>query len=384
MKQVSWVIFFFTTLLTSIQAQTPIGHRTKSFSDPSRNNRSIPSEIYYPATASGNNTPLASGAFPVIVFGHGFLMPYSAYAYLKDAMVPEGYIVVFPTTEGSLLPNHLNFGLDLAFLVNALHAEGTDPASPFYQHVDSTSVIMGHSMGGGASFLGCANNTTPTAMVTFAAAETNPSAIAAALNITIPTLVFAASVDCVTPPATNQIPMYENLASDCKTYINITGGGHCYFADYNFQCSLGETSCQQNFTITREEQHDVTLDFLKPYLDAFLKNHPDSWSLFTDSLAASQRINYMMSCLITGENELPKPAPLQIYPVPAGDYVWLEHSQLTGAFADIQVTDLSGRIVFKGRSCSPYKVDVSSLSAGAWVVRVLTPDGVLNGLFLKR
>jgi hypothetical protein len=46
-----------------------IGHQSKTYNDPARNNRNIPVEIYYPSTQSGNNVPFATGVFPVIVFG---------------------------------------------------------------------------------------------------------------------------------------------------------------------------------------------------------------------------------------------------------------------------------------------------------------------------
>jgi predicted dienelactone hydrolase len=362
-------------------AQFPVGHRTLTFFDTARNNRQIPAEIYYPAVTAGNNTTVASGVFPVIVFGHGYLMPYSAYAYFQNAMVPEGYFVVFPTTEGTFLPNHLNFGLDLAFLVNAMKNEGSDPSSPFYQHVDSTSAIMGHSMGGGASFLACDNNTTPTVMVTFAAAETSPSAIAAASGVTIPTLVFAASEDCVAPPATNQVPMYDSLAGDCKVYISITGGGHCYFADYNFQCSLGEAGCQQNFTISREEQHEIVLDFTKPYLDYFLKKNTESWILFNDSLASSQRITYMKSCTITGSEILPRQQEFHIFPNPAGDIITIYCNLPQDADATVLVSDLSGRISLTSQMNGinfPCSINISALPSGFWIISVVTGKTVCN------
>ncbi|MEI7727711.1 MAG: hypothetical protein WCK09_21570, partial [Bacteroidota bacterium] len=266
MKTVYLITLFLGFSLFCRSQNYPIGHATITYSDAARGNRSIPSELYYPATVAGENTPLSTGLFPLIVFGHGFQMAYDSYAYFKNAIVPAGYILVFPKTETSLAPNHAEYGADLAFLVVQMQAEGLNPASLFFQHVDSTSAIMGHSMGGGASFLGCKNNTTPTALVTWAAAETSPSAISAARNITIPSLVFAADLDCVTPPVTNQIPMYDSLASDCKVFINIKGGGHCYFADANFICSLGEFGCP-GFTITREQQHATTLDFTKLFLD---------------------------------------------------------------------------------------------------------------------
>jgi pimeloyl-ACP methyl ester carboxylesterase len=342
-----------------------------TFTDQARNNRQVPAEIYYPAQTAGNNTPVASGTFPVIVFGHGFLMSYSAYAYFQSAIVPEGYFVVFAATEGSISPNHLNFGLDLAFLITAMQGEGNNPASPFFQHVDSTSAVMGHSMGGGASFLGCENNRLPTAMVTFAAAETNPSAIAAAKDITIPSLVFAASEDCVTPPLFNQIPMYDSLASNCKVYLDITGGGHCYFADYNFQCSLGEIGCQQNFTITREEQHDIILDFTKPFLDFFLKKNTAAWVLFNDSLAASQRITYQKSCTTTGSSGNQLKQDFRIGPNPAEDFITIEGSFPEDEEQLAVVADYLGRVHLSARikkSEFPFTMNISSLPSGFWIV----------------
>jgi dienelactone hydrolase len=108
---------------------------------------------------------------------------------------------------------------------------------------------MGHSMGGGASFLACENNSEPTTMVTFAAANTNPSSIQAAANVHIPTLLFAGEFDCVTPPVQHQYPMYEATASQQKIIIDIYGGGHCYFADYNFFVPLAKLPAFPNLPL---------------------------------------------------------------------------------------------------------------------------------------
>lgn len=62
-------------------------------------------------------------------------------------------------------------------------------------------------------------------MITFAAAETSPSAITAASHINIPSLIFSSDEDGVTPPATKQGPMYGSLASYCKSgayFLEIT------------------------------------------------------------------------------------------------------------------------------------------------------------------
>ena len=152
-----------------------VGHRTITYVDPSRGNRPIQTELYYPADAAGDNVPVAAGAFPVITFGHGFVMVWSAYQYLWTAFVPRGYILALPRTESGIFPSHEQFGRDLAFLVDKLQAEGTTPASPFYNHVAPTSCVMGHSMGGGASVLAASYNPRITALSNLAAAETNPS-----------------------------------------------------------------------------------------------------------------------------------------------------------------------------------------------------------------
>ena len=109
---------------------------------------------------------------------------------------------------------------------------------------------MGHSMGGGASFLAAQLNSNIKTLVNFAPAETNPSAITAAASITIPSLIFAGVNDCVTPQNTNQIPMYNGLGSSCKTLISIIGASHCQMSNSNSLCNFGELTCTPTATIT--------------------------------------------------------------------------------------------------------------------------------------
>ena len=100
-----------------------VGHTTVTFVDSSRSNRQISTEIYYPAITAGNNTPIAAGTFPVIAFGHGFVMTWSAYQNFWDLLVPKGYILAFPTTESNFSPSHSDFGADLNFLISKIQSE---------------------------------------------------------------------------------------------------------------------------------------------------------------------------------------------------------------------------------------------------------------------
>jgi pimeloyl-ACP methyl ester carboxylesterase len=370
-----YLITLFLVFSLSGWPQTyPIGHRTITFTDSSRANRPVPSELYYPATSAGEGTSLAAGLFPVIVFGHGFQMGFDSYAYFKNAMVPAGYLLVFPKTETSLSPSHEEYGADLAFLVLQMKTEGLNPASPFFTHIDSTAAIMGHSMGGGASFLGCRNNTVPTVMVTWAAAETSPSAISAARDISIPSLVFAADKDCVTPPVSNQIPMYDSLASGCKVFINIRGGGHCYFADANFICSLGELGCPA-FTITREQQHSTTLDFTRLFLDFYLKKIPGAWTIFNDSLNNSPRITFQKSCTTTSIAPGVQRKPFIVFPNPSGDFAFIEGNCSGNDHVSVNVFHVSGRavqnyILEPGEKRYHLKIDMSSWAQGVYLAEI--------------
>jgi pimeloyl-ACP methyl ester carboxylesterase len=369
------ILYMFLALTTNVFGQYSIGHESPTYTDASRSNRSITTDIYYPATSTGSSTPFAAGAFPVIVFGHGFDMGDDAYVYIEDSLVPLGYIVVFPTTESGLSPSHSDFGMDMAFLINQMKTEGANSSSFFYNHVSAQSAVMGHSMGGGAAFLACANNTVPTCMITFAAAETTPSAIAAADSITIPALVLSGSADCVAAPATNQVPMYDSLASTCKIFLSITNGCHCYFGDYNLACTFGESTCDAVPPLSRAAQHQTILDFIKPYLAFYLKGNATSWTDFTDSLSISDtsRFTYQESCTITNIKENASSVDLSIYPNPSSNSITLYYSS-TGKYT-INVVDILGKqvlpeIIGYNMSGASRRLDISSLTKGMYFVEL--------------
>lgn len=292
------VVFLVGLIVPSSVLGYAVGHGNPTFTDPART-RDINVHVYYPAETAGDDVPVASGTFPVVVFGHGFLIGYGSYSFLWNGVVPEGYILVFPTTEGGLSPDHGAFGLDLAFLCDHFQVLNTDPGSPFYQHVAPDTAVMGHSMGGGASFLAVADSAAVTALANFTAAETNPSAIQAAALIDLPTLMFAGTEDCVTPPEDHQIPMYNALISDCKTLVTITGASHCQYAGNNSTCVLGEffAGCSANIPLGTQEA--LTLDVLLPWFDSVLRGNAAGWTAFMDTLntgTTQGTLTYVQDC----------------------------------------------------------------------------------------
>jgi len=159
-------------------------------------------------------------------------------------------------------------------------------------------------MGGGAAFLAAdslVQSNTPyfTTLVGLAPAESTTngvSSINSALSVTVPSLILSGAQDGVTPPNDHHIPMYNSLASNCKTFISVIGGAHCYFAKANFNCDFGEGTSSTGISITRTQQHQVTFDFVNPWLDYTLKGNCAAFVEFNDSLQNSPRINQNQSC----------------------------------------------------------------------------------------
>lgn len=278
MRKSSFILhaILILTALTGEGQSYLTGTRTVTFIDPARSNRSIPTDLYYPANTAGANVPLAAGtdSFPVVVFGHGFTITPSAYAKLADSLARSGYIVALPNTETGLAPSHDNFGKDIAFLASAIPAQSFVSTSFLYQRVWQRSAVAGHSMGGGCSFLAAASGRPEIkALFNFAAAETNPSAIGAAASVNVPTLIFSGSNDCIVPPSTQQ-SMYTAVIASCKTYLNITGGTHCQIANNNGLCTFGQSTSGCNTSpITVDIFINKSLSMLRPFLDYVLKQN---------------------------------------------------------------------------------------------------------------
>ena len=321
MNKVFVLIVIFQISFSLVIAQPfQVGHRQKTFIDASRPNRIIPAEIYYPADVSGNNVAVTSGQFPILVFGHGFLTAWSAYDVEWDSLVPNGYIMVFPTTEMSFSLSIIDFAKDIAFLSGAMKLEGANPSSPFFGKVTGQTAVMGHSMGGGCSFLAIQYDSTITALATLAPAVTSPSPLLMASSITIPALILAGANDCITPTNTNQVPLYDSLGSSCKTLVTITGGSHCQFASYNFNCSLGELGCSLQPTITPSVQQSIKLSLLLPWLNFYLKSDCPSGiqfqSLITDGAGIVSQQNCTLLCTNIGIMEHLALSPISIFPNP--------------------------------------------------------------------
>lgn len=341
----NYFIFLFLFCSNLAFSQSTIGHTTLTFNDPTRSGgfgsgggtgRQIQTEIYYPAISTGTSTPVANGAYPVIVFGHGFAMNWDAYSTIWEHYVPRGYIMAFVRTEGGLFPSpsHGDFGLDLKLVAQKMLDLQTINGL-FQNHIYPKVGLMGHSMGGGASFLAAENNTNIQALIGLAPAETNPSAIAIAPNVLVPSIVFSGSSDGVTPPAQHHIPMYNGLTSTCKSFVNIIGGAHCYFANTNFNCDFGESTTSTSINISRTEQQNTTYTILDPWLDYNLKDICAAYEATQLYLASTPGTTTQTTCPNIPTVDITQNGNLLQTSTQGSAYQWFLDGQLIpGAFAD--------------------------------------------------
>lgn len=228
--------------------------------------------LFYPATTAGQNAPYdGSGApYPAISFGHGFLQTPDRYQSTLEHLATWGYFVIASQSYTGLFPSHPAFANDLRYCLDYLEARHQDPSSWLYQQVDTAHYgLSGHSMGGGASILAAAADTRIDVVANMAAAETNPSAIAAIANVQAPVILLAGSEDGIAPVEDHQQPMYDNANPPSEIPI-LQGGYHCGFMDYDVLfCDSG--------SMPRATQLAITRRWLTAVFNLYLKGDQTAW-----------------------------------------------------------------------------------------------------------
>lgn len=238
-------------------AEFPVETADLTFVDPERGNRPVPCDVYYPELG------VHFDMFPVVAFGHGYLMGAEPYGWLGERLASAGYITVLPRTAAGPFPSHAAFAADLAFVTRAVVRAGDDPTSVLFRLPTDTRLVMGHSMGGGSAVLAAIGDPGLAGIATLAAAETNPSAVAGCGGLSCPVLMLAGADDCVTPPEDHQVPMFAAIEGNWRVLAVLDGASHCQFAAAGSVCEWGEW-CSAG--ISRQEQRNRSWFLLEPWL----------------------------------------------------------------------------------------------------------------------
>jgi hypothetical protein len=379
----------------SIAQEWNIGNMQMTFTDPSRGNRQINTRIYYPADLAGPNQPLGSPAnkpFPVIVFGHDQQISYNHYAYIWNEFATKGFIVVLPKTEMGSSMNVVEFAKDMAFIVDQFVAMDNTPGSFMYQRYMGRSCVMGHGIGGSAATFAVQYSPNITTMVSLAATETTPSAITAASLVTVPSVVVGGGEDCVSPIATHQMPMFDNIDSDCKFFVNLLEATHCHFAQNAGACIWSSTICGGspcNVVSTNSNTGYLLVSFLRYYLKF---NAPALDKFYWKLGSKAQDWSYIMVCNLVNtprysDSELASldeetPVSMNVYPNPVKqgntlNLVVRSEESMTGKAV---VTNLMGQIVATQNLVfddviTETEISVGNIAKGNYMVTVYTEQG---------
>lgn len=262
-----------------------------SFFDESRD-RNIPADVFYPAQYPGVNQPLRGGPYPVVVFGHGMAMPVQSYRHLVSKFNENDYIMVLPKTEMGMSPVHEDFSADLAFMAEALTTESLNPASPVFGGVQDNFALVGHSMGGSAAFWSATLSDRFKTIVALSPPQFIPHPSEAASEIDIPVLIITGINDGVTSMKDHVLPIYHELRKSPKSLVGIKGGSHCGFANSNWLCNMGESILAPSEFIDRSVQHEITHDYLFPWLDFYLKANCETIDMMHQKALNDERISY--------------------------------------------------------------------------------------------
>jgi len=390
---------FALVLASNVMAQTwAIGNRVITFVDPTRGNRQIETMIFYPSDVTGTLVPLGSPSdkkFPVIVFGHGEEISWNNYQYLWDRLVMKGFILAIPLTEAGANPDVTEFAKDLAFVASQFTTMRYDPTSFFYKRHNSKSCVMGHGMGGGAATLAVQYNPAITILVTLAATETVPSAIAAASNITIPSLIIGGGEDCVSPIGSNQMPMFNNLASDCKAFINLLDASHCNFAQNAGACTANEVLCT-GFPTSYQSTNYATTYFAVSFMRYYMKSNAPALAKFEWKLQQKKNITYIFSCganapRFSGDEDDNSEfndfavTEMKMYPNPvlSGNFANFTFMSDVESEATIYITNMIGQTViqkniFVDEDMNEISLPVENIKPGYYMVTIANEGGKIS------
>lgn len=213
----------------------------------------VPVGASYPA---GRDAAVADGAFPIVLFSHGFTGIRVQSTFLTAHLASWGMVVVSPEHPSRDLfgvltrfiskdttPVDRNASVnDLLGSLDLILAAGDDAASPFHGHLDAEHIAaVGHSAGGG-TVLGAAADERIDGYVSLASGVLRGGTATDATTTTTPvvmpakpSLFVAGSVDGVVSVDEVTRPAYDAAPSPSALWV-IEGAGHNAFDDF---CTFG-------------------------------------------------------------------------------------------------------------------------------------------------
>lgn len=245
-----------------------VGVTTVDAVDPSRANRTLPTEVWYPARRAGRDAEPLARRYPLVLIAHGFCGSRLYYDYLAPHLASHGFVVAAPDFTGvtraacdaGQVTAIGDLPLDLSFVRRELH-DGKGPLGRWARHVRGVaSGLVGNSLGGLASVEAARMDPSFTAIVGLAPAVNAQAAPPLVdLEPRRAWMIMGATADDVVSFTGWTLPFFEALPAPAFL-VRFTGGSHTGFSDEN-----PETEPDP-----RQAQHDAAKRYATPFLLKYL------------------------------------------------------------------------------------------------------------------
>jgi len=246
-----------------------VGVTTADAIDESRGNRTLTTEIWYPAKRSGRDVEPVRKRHPLVLIAHGLCGSRLYYDYLAQQLASHGFVVAAPDfvgvtraacDAGQLVLSIGDLALDLSFVARELH-DTAGPLGMWARHVrGAATALVGNSLGGIAVVEAARMDSTFTAIVGLAPAVS--AAAAPPLVGLTPRrawMIMGATGDDLVSFSGWTQPFFEGLPAPAFL-VRFTGGSHTGFSDENPEITPDP----------RQAQHDATTRYATPFLLRYL------------------------------------------------------------------------------------------------------------------
>ena len=246
-----------------------VGVTTVDAVDTRRGNRTLPTEIWYPARRAERDAEPLPRSYPLVLIAHGLCGSRLYYDYLAPHLASHGFVVGAPDftgvtraacDAGQVTASIDDLPLDLSFVCRELH-DATGPLGTWARHVRGIPTgLIGNSLGGIAVVAAARMDASFTAVVGLAPAVN--AASAPPLVGLVPRrawMIMGATGDTTVSFTDWTQPFFAGLPAPAFL-VRFTGGSHTGFSDEN-----PETEPDP-----RQAQHDVTKRYAAPFLLKYL------------------------------------------------------------------------------------------------------------------
>lgn len=224
-------------------------------------NGTYPVTIYFPGNGADQ--------YPAIAFSPGLGAIKDMYRWVGNHLASHGYTILIFSAPWPLTFSTTQHEAGFVSAFELLAAENNNPASLLYGHVNSSRrAIMGHSLGGSASFRAAGAMEDLDAVIALAPAPVNVDADM--IGVTERTQIQTATQDCITGDDLAYSD-YGLLSSDTKQIIDINGGNHLGFNDDGSIMGEDLFDCP-SLVDTINQQQRLSRRYFTAWLDYYLKD----------------------------------------------------------------------------------------------------------------